>query len=81
MPNLDYEETVNMKEVTGLYKQQFTDQFDLGIEADTCVSPRKGKKVSFLDLFGDPKEITEDQTWETCDNDFVIRNEKYSRTK
>lgn len=64
--NLDYSEIVNMQDVTGLERQQFTDIFDLG-QAKPSISKtfsknRKGKMVNFLEMFSNPENIDDSET-------------------
>ena len=73
LPDLKYEDIVNMKDVTGLYQQEFTDIFDLGhTEPSICDLPRQGKQVNFLEKFGDSGQISENDKWDTFDNDFMV---------
>lgn len=73
LPDLRYEDTVNMQDVTGLDRQEFTDRFDLGhTEPSICKPPRQAKQVNFFDKFGDSGQISENQKWDTCDNEFMV---------
>ena len=79
--NLMYQDTVNMQDVTGLDRVEFTDKFDLGqTEPSTC-KPRRGKQVNFLDKFGDSGQISESEKWDTCDNEFMVPEKRYLRTR
>lgn len=77
LPNLRYEETVNMQDTTGLDRVEFTDKFDLGQTKPSICNPHKGKEVSFLDKFGDSGPIGESEGWDTCENEFMVPEKKY----
>ena len=77
LPDLKYEHTVNMRDVTGLDRQEFTDKFDLGQTEPSICKPRQGKEVKFLDKFGDSRQISESETWDTCDNEFIVPEKRY----
>ena len=80
---LRYEDTVNMQDVTGLPRQEFTDKFDLGqteTEPSIC-KPGQGKTVNFLDKFGDSEQISKSEEWDTCDNEFMVPEKRYLRTR
>ena len=81
LPNLKYEEIVNMQDVTGLDRVEFTDKFDLGQPKPSSCNPPKGKEVNFLDKFGDSEPIGNSEQWDTCDNDFMVPEKKYLRTR
>ena len=66
LPDLKYEETVNMQDVTGLDQVEFTDKFDLGQTKRNICKPQKTKEISFLKKFGDSGPIGEDEGWKTC---------------
>ena len=77
LTDLTYEETVNMQDVTGLDREQFTDQFDLGqTESRIYNKSRRSKEVNFLDKFGDSEQISESEKWDTYDNDFRVSEKK-----
>jgi len=81
LPDLRYEDTVNMQDVTGLHREEFTDTVDLGHTKSSICKPRQGKKVNFLDKFGDSGQISESQEWDTCDNEFMVPKKRYLRTR
>lgn len=63
-PSLEYEEVVNMKDVTGLYENNFSDKLDLG-----PTKPKgKSRMVRFLDKFKDKGMIGETEKWEISDS-------------
>ena len=61
---LDYDKVVNMQDVTGLDRIDFSDIFDLGQTKPSISKSTKGKMVNFLEMFGDPAEIDGSETWE-----------------
>nr|YP_010133682.1 hypothetical protein KYU99_pgp071 [Nitzschia supralitorea]QWM93172.1 hypothetical protein [Nitzschia supralitorea] len=69
--DLKYNEVVNMQDVTGLNRVDFSDILDLG-QSDSYVPKFKGKTVNFLDKFGDPEIISESE-WYTSEPP-VIKN-------
>lgn len=73
--DLNYDEVVNMQDVTGLDRVDFSDVLDIGQAA----KPRKGKMVNFLDKFGDSEPVDEIETWSA--NDYSIPEKKYLRTR
>lgn len=77
LPDLRYEDTVNMQDVTGLDREEFSDKFDLG---QTC-KPRQGKEVNFLNKFGDSGQVSESEKWDTCDNEFMVPKKRDLRTR
>lgn len=81
LPDLRYEETVNMQDTTGLDRVEFTDKFDLGQTKPSICKPRKGKEVNFLDKFGDSGPIGESEGWDTCENEFMVPEKRYLRTR
>ena len=81
VPGLKYEETVNMQDVTGLDRVEFTDKFDLGQTKPSISNSNKGKEVSFLEKFGDSGPVSENEGWDTCDNEFMVPEKKYLRTR
>ena len=81
LPDLRYEETVNMQDITGLDRVEFTDKFDLGQTKPSISNPRKGKEVNFLDKFGDSGPIGESEGWDTCENEFMVPEKRYLRTR
>jgi len=84
LPDLRYEDTVNMKDVTRLSREEFSDRLDLGqTEPGTC-KPRQGKEVNLLNKFENSGQISESEKWDTCDNEFVVpekRNLRRTRNK
>ena len=49
LPDLSYQDIVNMQDVTGLDRgEEFTDKFDLGQTQPSICKPRQGKEVNFL---------------------------------
>lgn len=81
LPNLSYEETVTMQDATGLDRVEFTDKFELGQTKPGICKPNKGKKVSFLDKFGDSQPIGESEGWDVCENEFKVPEKRYLRTR
>lgn len=81
LPNLRYEETIKMQDVTGLDRVEFTDKFDLGQTNPNICEPHKTTEVHFLDKFGDLELLDESETGETCENDFLIPEKRYLRTR
>ena len=67
LPNLSYEDTVNMQDVTGLDRTQFRDTLDMG-QRESTISKRLGKQVNFLDKFGDSEKIDRSEQWENSKN-------------
>ena len=92
---LEYDDVVNMRDVTNLERVDFSDIFDLGkpqtsiskvstsiSKVSTSISKAsKGKEVNFLDLFGDPAEIPESETWDVADAVDTIAERTNLRTK
>jgi len=72
--NLKYDDVVNMQDVTGLDRVDFSDVLDLG-----QAKPRKGKVVNFLDKFGDSGPIDEMDTWDA--SEYSVPEKRYLRTK
>lgn len=81
LPDVSYQEIVNMQDTTGLDRREFTDKFDLGQTKPSSCNPRKGKRVSFLDKFGDSGPIGESEGWDTCDNEFMVPEKRYIRRR
>ena len=79
--DLRYEDTVNMQDVTGLKRQEFTDKFDLGQTESRIFKPSQVKEVNFFDKFGYSGQISESEKWETYDNEFIVPEKKYLRTR
>lgn len=71
-PDLEYKDTVNMQDITGLDRVEFTDKYDLGQTKPTTSNPPKGKEVNFLEKFGDSGPIGESEGWDTCENEFRV---------
>lgn len=77
--DLDYKEVVNMQDVTGLDKVDFSDVLDLG-QAEPCPpKSHQGKTVNFLDKFGDSGTIDEKDTWDISES--PVPEKKYLRTR
>jgi len=72
--NLKYNDVVNMQDVTGLDRVDFSDILDLG-----QAKSRKGKMVNFLDKFGDSKPINEMDTWNA--SEYSVPEKRYLRTR
>lgn len=77
--DLNYNQIVNMRDVTGLDRTDFSDVLDLG-QPQPCVStPHKAKMVNFLDKFGDSGTIETKDTWDisesTIPEKLRVRNE------
>ena len=81
LPDLKYEETVNMQDTTGLDREEFTDKFDLGQTKPSTCKPRKGKVVNFLEKFGDSEPIGESEGWDTSENELMVPEKSYLRTR
>ena len=81
LPDLRYEDTVNMQDVTSLDRVEFTDKFDLGQTEPSICKPRQGKQVNFLDKFGDSGQISESEEWDICDNEFMVPEKRDLRTR
>lgn len=83
LPDLQYDELVNMQDVTGLDRVEFSDTLDLGqtkgISTNPTLNPRKAKTVNFLDKFGDSTTIDKSDTWDT--NEFMVPKKRYLRTR
>ena len=78
-PDLDYKEVVNMQEVTGLHKVDFSDVLDLG-QAEPCPpKSHQGKTINFLDKFGNSGTIDEKNTWDISES--PVPEKRYLRTK
>lgn len=67
IPDLRYEDVVNMKDVTKLDYVDFSDTTELGQFKPNIPHPRKGKTVNFLEKFGDSRIVDETDTWEVDD--------------
>lgn len=61
LPDLSYKNTVNVQDVTGLDRVEFTNKFDLGQTEPSIYKPRQGKEVNFLEKFGDSRQIDESE--------------------
>jgi len=81
LPDLRYEETVNMQDITGLDRVEFTDKFDLGQAKPSISNSPKGKEVKFLDKFGDSGPIGESEVWGTRENEFMVPEKRHLRTR
>ena len=79
LPN--YEDTVNMQDTTGLSRVEFTDKFDFGQTKPSISNPQKGKEVNFLDKFGDSEKIGANEGWDTCENEIMVPEKRYLRTR
>lgn len=78
--DLEYDDVVNMQDVTGLDQNQFTDIADLGKNKPRIPKPQKGKMVNFLDKFRDSKEVIENsETWETSES--IVPERRYLRIR
>jgi hypothetical protein len=78
-PDLEYKEVVNMQDVTGLERVDFSDVFDLGQAEPSIPKSPKGKTVNFLDKFGDSGPIDEKDTWDISES--TVPEPKYLRTR
>jgi hypothetical protein len=71
---LNYEDVVNMQDVTGLKDVKFSDVTEVGKKVASIPSPkpspRPGKMVNFLDKFRDPSNIDESTSWDLDANNF-----------
>ncbi len=63
-PGLVYDEVVNMQDITGLDRVDFSDVLDLGQPEPSISKASKSKTVNFLEMFGDPADIDESDTWD-----------------
>lgn len=81
LPDLRYEETVNMQDTTGLDRVEFSDKFDLGQTKPSICNPRKGKEVNFLEKFGDSEPIGESEGWNTYENESMVPKKLNIRAK
>ena len=81
LPNVSYQETVNMKDVTGLSRQDFTDVCDVGPTDVGDVGPTKAKQVNFLDFLEKCSGSGEGEGWDTCENEFTVPNKRNLRTR
>lgn len=85
----EYEKTVNMKDVTGLDRVEFTDQYDLGQTKPSMPNPPKnsirnpgqGKQVNFLEKFGDKGPVSETESWDIYENEFPVPEKRNLRTR
>ena len=75
---LDYNDVVNMQDVTGLDKIEFIDRYQVSSSSDVTntadtVRPKsrlRGTAVNFLDKFGNPENVPESDTWSIDANSF-----------
>lgn len=77
--DLNYDDVVNMQDVTGLDRVDFSDRFDIGEVKSSIIDPSpsdysNGKMVNFLDKFGDSSIIDEKDTWDTNEFSTPQRN-------
>ena len=72
--DLNYNEVVNMQDVTSLDRVDFSDVLDLG-----QAKPSKGKMVNFLDKFGDSGPIDKIDTWNA--SEYSVPDKKYLKTR
>jgi starvation-inducible outer membrane lipoprotein len=63
LDGLEYGDVVNMQDVTGLERIDFSDILDLGQTEPSIPEPSKGRMVNFLERFGDPADIDKSETW------------------
>ena len=77
--DLKYSEVVNMQDVTGLNRVEFSDILDLGQAEPSISKPRTGKIVNFLEKFGDPGTIDEMDRWDT--SEYKVPEKRYLRTR
>lgn len=63
-PELVYDEVVNMQDITGLDRVDFSDILDLGQPEPTISKASKSKTVNFLEMFGDPADVDGSDTWD-----------------
>ena len=61
LPDLSYKNTLNVQDITGLDRVEFTNKFDLEQTKPNIYKPRQGKEVNFLDKFGDSRQINESE--------------------
>ena len=80
-PELVYDEVVNMQDTTGLDRVDFSDILDLGQPETTISKASKGKTVNFLDLFGDPADVDESDTWDASSITDTVAKSRNSRIK
>jgi len=81
---LNYKDIVNMQDVTGVYKIEFTDKYQVPSSSDVTntvntvrhKSKLKGIVVNFLNKFSDPKNIPETEIWDIDSNLYGKINKK-----
>ena len=81
---LNYKDIVNMQDVTGVYKIEFTDKDQVPSSSDVTntvntvrhKSKLKGIGVNFLNEFSDPKNIPETEIWDIDSNLYGKINKK-----
>lgn len=81
-PNVRYDETVNMHDVTGLDRRhQFSDKSDLGQIQSSVSNLRKGKEVNFLEKFPDPGVTDISESWDIHENECLVPEKRFLRTR
>jgi len=78
---LEYDEVVNMKDVTGLKLVDFSDISDLGQTKPTLSKRIKSQMVSFLQKYGDPTDINESETWDVSSITTTVPKKTNLRTR
>jgi hypothetical protein len=79
--DLKYDETVNMQDITGLNRVEFSDKFDIGQTKSSIYNSPKGKEVNFIDKFGDSEIVDSSASWDTNENEFIVPEKRYLRTR
>jgi len=78
---LEYDEVVNMKDVTGLKYVDFSHISDLGKTKPTISKRIKRKMVSFLEKYCDPAHIDESETWDVSSITATVPNKPNLRIR
>ncbi len=74
---LVYDNIINMNDISGVDKVDFSDRLQVPPSTEVTIkSKTKAKSVNFLDKFGDPKEISESETWNTDENALEVISQK-----
>lgn len=81
LPELVYDDVVNMKDVTGLDRVDFSDILDLGQPEPAILKDRKSKTVNFLEMFGDPAHVDESDTWDASSITDTVEKSRNLRTR
>jgi hypothetical protein len=89
--DLDYDDVVNMQDITGLPREQFTDSLDLGptkpkefVRKDPPQSKKmkmRAKQKNFLQEYGDPKDVPVQDQWETGESGPALPEKESIKTR